>query len=123
MTAERLSKAARATAAARRLLHDGDADFAIGRAYYAMFYTAEALLATKGLRFGKHAGVHGAYGLHFAKAGILDAKYHGWMLEAFAARMVADYDFSATLEPDEVRRTIEQAGEFLEAARTYLGRS
>jgi uncharacterized protein len=50
-TAKLLEKASRAIAAARTLLATGDADFAAGRAYYAMFYTAEALLAEKGRRY------------------------------------------------------------------------
>jgi uncharacterized protein len=34
-----------------------DVDFAAGRAYYAMFYIAEALLSEKGFRSRKHGGV------------------------------------------------------------------
>jgi hypothetical protein len=53
-----LDKAARAIRAAETLLREGDADFAAGRAYYAMFYSAEALLFERGLQFRKH----GAFG-------------------------------------------------------------
>jgi uncharacterized protein (UPF0332 family) len=45
-----LDKAARAIKAAETLLKAGSVDFAAGRAYYAMFFTAEALLLDKGLR-------------------------------------------------------------------------
>lgn len=44
-------KAARAIRAAQRLLDDKDKEFSAGRAYYAMFYAAEALLNEKALRF------------------------------------------------------------------------
>jgi uncharacterized protein (UPF0332 family) len=71
-----LDKAARAVRAAERLLADGDADFAAGRAYYAMSYAAEALLAETGRRFRKHSGAHAAFGEHFARGGILDPKRH-----------------------------------------------
>jgi len=37
-----LDKAARAIRAAERLVADGLSEFAAGRAYYAMFYVAEA---------------------------------------------------------------------------------
>jgi uncharacterized protein (UPF0332 family) len=37
---ELVAKAERSLAAAGRLLEDGDCDFAISRAYYAMFYMA-----------------------------------------------------------------------------------
>ena len=42
-------------------------EIAAGRAYYAMFYIAEALLNEKGLKFNKHSAVHAAFGEHFAK--------------------------------------------------------
>jgi uncharacterized protein (UPF0332 family) len=121
MTGERLAKAERAIGAARLLLDAGDADFAVARAYYAMFYTAEALLASEGLRFSKHSGVQSAFGQRFAKSGVLDPKYHRWLLEASASRLEGDYGYEAEIDPAEVARTLEQAEEFLRAARDYLG--
>jgi uncharacterized protein (UPF0332 family) len=50
-----LDKAESAIGAAESLLRDGYLDFAVGRAYYAMFYAAEALLAEKELEFKKHS--------------------------------------------------------------------
>ncbi len=55
-TSKLVEKASRAIGAAEALLARGDSDFAAGRAYYAMFYTAEALLVESGRRFRKHAG-------------------------------------------------------------------
>jgi len=66
-TEQLLQKAERAITAAETLLHSGDTEFAIGRAYYAMFYIAKALLNEKNLQFSKHGGVHGAFGEHFVK--------------------------------------------------------
>ena len=45
-----IDKAVLAIEAAEILLKAGSIDFAAGRAYYAMFFTAEALLIDKGLR-------------------------------------------------------------------------
>ena len=59
-TGQLLAKGEDAIEAAELLLKSGKKDFAAGRAYYAMFYTAEALLFEKGLEFRKHAGVHAA---------------------------------------------------------------
>jgi uncharacterized protein (UPF0332 family) len=64
-----LAKAHRAIRAAEKLLESDDAEFAAGRAYYAMFYVAEALLYERGLGFGKHSAVHAAFGKEFAKRG------------------------------------------------------
>jgi uncharacterized protein (UPF0332 family) len=43
---ELLVKARRSVVAAERLLASSDNDFAVSRAYYAMFYAARALLLT-----------------------------------------------------------------------------
>ena len=117
-----LDKAARAVGAAARELASHDAELAVARAYYAMFYIAEALLNEKGLRFRKHGGVHGAFGEHFVKTGQLDPKYHRWLLAAFERRITADYDVEETVESQEAAEMIAQAREFLEAAERYLGR-
>ena len=71
-----LEKAARAIEAAISLLENGYPEFSTGRAYYAMFYTAEALLDEKNLKYSKHGGVHGAFGQHYVKTGLFDPKYH-----------------------------------------------
>ncbi len=48
-----IDKAVLAIEAAEILLKAGSIDFAAGRAYYAMFFTAEALLLDKGLSYSK----------------------------------------------------------------------
>jgi len=80
MTAESealIAKGRRSLAAGRRLFQAGDYDFAASRAYYAMFYLAEALFLSKGLSFGKHAAVIAAFGQQFVKTGIFGAEHHG----------------------------------------------
>ena len=52
---ELANKAERSLAAAGRLLEAGDYDFAVSRAYYAMFYVARALLLTRDVRRSKHS--------------------------------------------------------------------
>lgn len=117
---QHLEMAERSVEAARELLDAGHSDFALSRAYYDMFYAAEALLSAKRLQFKKHSGVHGAYGREFAKTGILDPKYHRWMLEAFSRRLEADYDVGARISEEEAQENIRRAGEFLVAAGDYL---
>ncbi len=57
-----LDKAVDAIEAAEMLVDNEKPEFAAGRAYYAMFYIAEALLNEKGLKFSKHSAVHAAFG-------------------------------------------------------------
>ena len=59
-----LNKARKSLGAANALLNDGFYDFAIARAYYTMFYLAQALLQIKGLSFSKHGSLLGAFGLN-----------------------------------------------------------
>jgi uncharacterized protein (UPF0332 family) len=107
--------------AAEVLLREGDAESAVGRAYYAMLHAAQALLREQGLAYRKHSGVHAAFGENFAKTGILDPKYHRWMLAAFDARLKGDYDFEATIDEATVRTIFEQAREFVAAVGSQLG--
>ena len=76
-----LAKAAESIKAAELLLQAKQAEFAASRAYYAMFYIAEALLYEKGLKFKKHSAVHSAFGEKFSKTGILDAKFHKTLVQ------------------------------------------
>ncbi len=115
-----LAKSIRAIAAARRESVNGDAEFAVARAYYAMFYVAEALLDEKGLSFKKHGGVHAAFGEHFAKTGKLDPKYHRWLLAAFEKRITADYGVEEAITSEDATETITQAQEFLDAVQKLL---
>lgn len=59
-----LNKATRALSSAQRQLEAEDYDFASSRAYYAVFYSLEAILLTKGLSFSKHSGAINAFNRH-----------------------------------------------------------
>jgi len=120
-TSQLFARAVDAIEAADILLTNDKVDIAAGRAYYAMFYTAEALLNEKGFQFGKHGNVIGAYGQHFAKTKELDPKFHRWMLTSFDQRQIGDYAFDPNVEKDVVVQMIFQAQEFLAAAKKYLG--
>lgn len=115
-----LAKAERAIQAAQTLLMAQDAEFAAGRAYYAMFYVAEALLYEAGFAFSKHSAVHAAFGREIAKPGRLDPKFHRWLLDAYDLRLQSDYGFEAVLSLDHVATTVDRARSFLAAAREML---
>lgn len=118
-----LDKASRALRAAENLLDNDDPDFSAGRSYYAMFYIAEALLHEKDLRSRKHSGVHSLFGETFAKTGVMDPKFHRWLLDAFDKRIQADYGFDIALTSNDAAQMIAQAREFLEAARQFSSSS
>lgn len=106
--------------AAQVLLNEDYLRDAVNRAYYAVFYIAEALLNEKGLRFKKHGTVHGSFAQHYVKTGIFDAKYHKLLVKAFGRRMLGDYDEVVQFKSEEVKETITEAWKFLQAAKDYL---
>ncbi|WP_040334870.1 HEPN domain-containing protein [Candidatus Magnetobacterium casense] len=120
VTQKLLDKASRAISAAQFLLSRGDVDFAAGRAYYAMFYTTEALLNEKTLNFRKHGSIHSAFGEHFVKTDLFDKRFHRWLLDAYDKRVLGDYGIESTLSNDDVKTMIEQAKEFLLEVRCYM---
>ena len=118
--AQLLDKALDVLEAAEILHRAGKEDSAAGRAYYAMFYVAEAVLYERDLEFSKHAGVHAAFGEHIAKTSEMDPKFHRWLLDAFRVRLTGDYTVDASIGAGDVDEMIKRSQEFLIAARAYL---
>ena len=118
-----LKKAQESIKAAEILAREGQNVFASSRIYYAMFYMAEALLYEGGLKFKKHSAVHSAFGEQFVKTKIFDPKFHKFLVKAFESRLISDYDFDASITPEEITLMIGQAREFLTAADAYFKRN
>jgi uncharacterized protein (UPF0332 family) len=92
----------------------GDHDFAVSRAYYAMFYAAEAALLGKGLSFSKHSAVIAAFGLHFVKPGIVRQDLQRYFTEGESLRNVSDYDVGPQVERQDAERQVSRARTFVE---------
>lgn len=119
-TQKLLKKASRSVRAAELLAKNGDPEFAIGRAYYAMFYAAQALLNEKALKFQRHSGVHKAFAEQFIKPGLIDRRYHRWLIAGFNKRITGDYGIEADLTAEDASLLIGQAIEFLGAVTRFL---
>jgi uncharacterized protein (UPF0332 family) len=115
-----LDKARQSIQAAANLKRDGFLDFAVSRAYYAMFYTAEALLLEEGLSYSSHAAVIGSFGKLFAKTGKLDPRFHRYLLDAQDIRNIGDYSIGPGIVMEQVEETILRAEEFLDASESLL---
>ena len=75
----------RESIAAAHLLHEaGFYGPAVSRAYYAMFYCAEALLLQHRKSFSSHGAVIGAFGKEFAATKRVEPKFHRYLIDAFA---------------------------------------
>ena len=115
-----LEKALDAIEVAEGILDMNKPEMAAGRAYYAMFYVAEALLYERGLEFNSHGQVIAAYGKEYAKTKELDPKFHKSLRAGFDIRISGDYEVEANITNQLVIDMINQAREFLEAAQKYL---
>ena len=119
-TRKLFDKARDALEVAEAILDMGKPEMAAGRAYYAMFYIAEALLYERGLEYSAHGKVIGAYGKEFAKTKELDPKYHKNLRSGFDLRISGDYEVDTNISNQLVVDMINQAREFLESAWGYL---
>jgi uncharacterized protein (UPF0332 family) len=108
-----LDKAQRSLDASQSLLDQGFYDFAISRAYYAMFYVAEALLDQEGLSFSSHAAVISAFGKYLARTGKVPVELHRQLIDAQSQRTNADYDSFLELSQVDAEIVIQQAHEFI----------
>ena len=111
-----LNKAQKSLDASQELMEKGFYDFAISRAYYAMFYVAEALLDQEGLSFSSHAAVIGAFGKHLARTGKVPVELHRQLIDAQSQRTSADYDSFLELSQIDAETVIQQAQGFI-----YIG--
>ena len=115
-----LHKARRSLQAAKLLSEQGYTDFAASRAYYAMFYAAEALLLDRGLSFSSHAAVIAAFGREIAKAGIMNPRFHRYLIDAQDLRNLGDYGLGPALAPEQAEELLNWAAEFLAEAERLL---
>lgn len=106
--------------AARVLTERNLARFAVSRAYYSMFYCAEALLLARKWSFSKHSGVIAAFGREFTKAGLLPEEMHRHLIEAAELREDGDYDFAIEIDAAACAEQLTRAERFIALTRKYL---
>lgn len=115
-------KGDRSLKVAKDLMDKEDYDFAVSRAYYAMFYYTTAVLLTKKLSFSKHSGVIAAFGRYFVKTGTFPLDFHRKLRDAFDSRNVGDYTYSLTISREDAEETVTDAEEFIGRVKEYLQR-
>lgn len=116
-----LTKSAENLAACEDLIHQGHIEIAASRAYYAMFYAAEAALFEEGLEFSSHGATHAAFGEHLAKTKRVNPALHRYLLDAYRARQSADYDAPADISHEDANALLSRAREFYSTIKDLLG--
>jgi uncharacterized protein (UPF0332 family) len=117
---ELIEKANESLDAAKSLFEDKFYDFSVGRSYYAMFYTTEAILLTKNLSFSKHSAVIAAFGKEFVKPEIMPKKLRESIVCAFDLRQLGDYGAPGSVSVARAQSLIEETKEFIETIEGYL---
>jgi len=108
--------------AARLLTDQGLYGIAVSRAYYAMFYVAQAFLLGDGMAFSKHSGVIAAFGQYFTNVGRVPKSLHRILIAAEKLRIMSDYGRVRTITAEQAEKQIAHAEEFLEVAERLIGR-
>ena len=93
---------------------------AVNRAYYAIFYAANALLATQDLSRSRHSGVIAAFRQRFVKPGLIEAEYGDIYGRIMDDRHVSDYDVEASIDPDRAQTDVDDARRFVDRSVRYL---
>jgi len=115
-----INKAEESLEAAKELFNKKFFDFSVSRAYYTMFYCAEALLLTKDLSFSKHSAVISFFGNEFIKTGIFPERFNEYINDAFRKRHKGDYWIDTGLTEKDCKIILKRAEEFLKETKKYL---
>lgn len=115
-----IQKAQDSLRAARLLASDGLFDFAVGRAYFAMYYVAKAFLERHNHDVTDPAAMVDAFGEHFAATGYLPEIFHRYLIDAARLRAIGEYDAETGITAEDVAEQLERAMAFVSLAREEL---
>ncbi len=101
-------------------LAEGFSGSAVNRAYYAIFYAANAMLRTKGVSRSKHSGVIAAFRQQFVKPGLLEVEYSDIYGRVMDNRQVSDYDVEVPTAPKVAADDLRDARRFVNRSEKYL---
>jgi uncharacterized protein (UPF0332 family) len=93
---------------------------AVNRLYYAAFYAARSLLATKSLESSKHSRAIALFQQHFVKTGEVPVDVAQVLQQSFDARQLTDYGDYAEPVHDEVIDLRSAVARFVTFCRQWL---
>jgi uncharacterized protein (UPF0332 family) len=115
-----LENAHESLAVARLNLDNDFHSAAISRAYYAIFYAANALLSSRKIARSKHSGVLGAFRQHFVKTGEFSAELSEIYGRVMEDRHESDYELSDFLSRQEAEEDLASAEKFVGQVESWL---
>lgn len=118
----RLTRAKETFDDALKLLNEGSLNSATNRFYYAAFYAARAILATKEIDSSKHSGVISLFNKHFVKTGIIEPDKAKILKRSFEKRQDIDYEDFVEITRQEVEGIKDKVLEFINECEKALER-
>jgi uncharacterized protein (UPF0332 family) len=115
-----IQRATRYLKSAEMLLKEQDYESSVSRTYYAMFYSAEAILLTRNLSFSSHKGIISAFGEHFVKPGIFPKEMGRELNRAFEKRQIGDYGHKFVISEKEAEEMLANGKKFVELIVHHL---
>lgn len=115
-----LARARQALSAGDLALSHGDYVTAVNRAYYAIFYSANALLSTGGMERSKPSGVIAVFRQQFIKTGLIEVEYSDIYGALMEDRTEGDYNLEFEPDPVQAERDMERARRFVDRAEQAL---
>lgn len=112
-----LEKASEAYCVAKANYEMSAMSAAVNRLYYAAFYAVSAVLAARGLKYGKHSAVQSCLHRDFVKTGLLSKEIGAVYDELVETRHEGDYTAFATFEKDQVLAMLERTEALLTRVR------
>ena len=120
---EYIDYARQALVSAKLLLDAGDWVGAINRAYYAIFYAANATLELQGLERSKHSGVMSVFREKYVKTDKIEVEYSKIYGKAFESRNESDYERSEFPSKTDAENALDGAKRFVERIERFLKES
>ncbi len=102
------------------LINEKDYESSVSRSYYAMFYSAEAVLITKELSYSSHKGVISGFGEHFIKTNIFPKELGRELNRGFEKRQLGDYEYTFVITKNEAEEMLEKSKDFVDNIIQYL---
>ena len=116
----RLEKAQKNLEIADRMVSDRYYNYAINRAYYAVFDGMRAVNCLEGFDSSKHSGVLAHFTQFHVKTGDFDADTSVIIKKASYLREKSDYEDFFEAEEDDAREVVKEARIFVRRVKQYL---
>ena len=105
---------------AKANLDQGFYSTTVNRAYYAVFYSANALLSSRGIFRKKHSSVMSEFRKEFIKTQEIDVEFSNFYGQLMDDRHAADYDLLHLTSKEEAKENYNLSIRFLEEVEQWL---